>query len=131
MKLTYASEIDGSGRRMVVCDCGFERLTHVPIERIVHTCESHRAASERRRMVPELSETPTPTHHGPGTELSKIITALGVAGKCGGGCPKWIAKMNAWGPDGCESHRDEILAHLNEAYAAINPSWTDKATIAA
>lgn len=52
---------------------------------------------------------------GPGTELSKIFTALGVSGKCGGGCPEWIAKMNQ-GVGWCEAHREEILAHLKSAY---------------
>jgi hypothetical protein len=27
-----------------------------------------------------------------------------------------VAKMNQWGPDGCETHRAEILEHLQTAY---------------
>lgn len=37
--------------------------------------------------------------------------------------------MDAWGPDGCREHFDEIKAWLNEA--AAKASWTDKVKAAA
>jgi hypothetical protein len=58
MKLTYASEIDELGRRMVVCGCGFSRLTHVPIERIVHRCETYKAAVQKRQAVSITNDQP-------------------------------------------------------------------------
>jgi hypothetical protein len=57
---------------------------------------------------------------GPGTELAKIFASLGVSGKCGGGCPEWIAKMNAGGPAWCREHRAEIIEHLTTAYNAAD-----------
>jgi hypothetical protein len=99
MSLIYKTEPDEKGRRHVACEvCNRKWLTHWPIERIHHACESQNPA------------------HGPGTELSVIFRELGITGKCGQGCPEWIAKMNAWLPDGCREHRTEIIEHLTTAY---------------
>lgn len=89
-------------------------------------CETYR---EHWKHMP--TGKPSPLLSGVGTELHRIFSALGIAKSDGCNCDEWIAKMNAWGPDGCEDHRDEILEHLKKSYAAINPSWAEKATIAA
>ena len=76
-----------------------------------------------------LSELPpgVPSPHvaapnaGPGTELKKILSELGITSqKCPGYCQEWIDRMNTWGVEGCRAHRGEIMAHLNEAYATAD-----------
>ena len=97
--LQYQSEPDINGERDVICGaCGRKWHTHWPLENIHHACN----------RLPE----------GPVTELGKIFSSLGINGKCGSGCPEWIARMNNWGPNGCREHRGEILEHLNQAYTA-------------
>jgi hypothetical protein len=73
---------------------------------------------------------PPPTE-GPGTELKKIFAAFGISPSADCQCDAMVTQMNIWGPAGCEDHRGEILAHLNNAYAQLNPSWTEKSAMAA
>ena len=49
---------------------------------------------------------------GVGDELAKLIPdwAVQFKGKCK--CKDMQEKMNLWGPDGCEEHRDFIVTHL-------------------
>ncbi len=56
----------------------------------------------------------------PGDVLQKMLKdRYGVqAGSCS--CAAWTAKMNSWGPDGCEAHIDEIVDHLFDE-ASTNP----------
>lgn len=51
-----------------------------------------------------------------GTQLHAALTQLGVKPVTGCGCSRMIAKMNAWGVDGCREHRTEIIEHLRKAY---------------
>ncbi len=51
---------------------------------------------------------------GPGTELKAILSAMGIApGNCT--CNAMASKMDAWGPDGCEQHMEEIVGSLTTA----------------
>lgn len=49
---------------------------------------------------------------GPGTRLKKILASMGIHDTAGCGCENMLRKMNAWGPDGCRTHRQEIVDHL-------------------
>lgn len=58
-------------------------------------------------------EAPPPApDFGPGTELAKIITALGINHAGCGGCQAMIDQMNRWGPDKCIENRQQIIDHL-------------------
>jgi hypothetical protein len=86
----------------VKCDiCGFERTTKWPAHRVHHVCK--------------VKAEPQPP--GTGTHLAAILRELGIPKTAGCGCDEMLAKMNQWGPDGCQIHRDEILEHLANAYA--------------
>ena len=98
--MRYLSEADERGKRIAECElCGAKWNTVWPLDRIFHNC----------RALPR----PLP---GPGTHLAAILRELGIPKTAGCGCDEMIAKMNQWGPDGCQSHRDEIIAHLQSAY---------------
>jgi len=60
---------------------------------------------------------------GPGSHLHAILAQLGVQPKDSCGCGEMMAKMDRWGSDGCREHREEILAHLTEAYH--HASWAE------
>jgi len=60
-------------------------------------------------------QLPPPTE-GPGTELKKIFAELLISPIASCECDAMANQMNAWGPDGCREHRDDILAHLQMAY---------------
>lgn len=50
---------------------------------------------------------------GPGDYLHAMITRWtgeDIRPTCN--CRSWIARMNAWGPDGCREHLDEIVGHM-------------------
>lgn len=59
---------------------------------------------------------PAVSPNGPGTALKAVLSELGIKPTASCGCDAMVAKMNQWGPDGCEANRDEILAHLQTAY---------------
>lgn len=55
--------------------------------------------------------TAPPVPSGPGTELKAILAGMGILpGTCS--CAAMLARMNAWGPEGCEQHLEEIVTHL-------------------
>lgn len=51
---------------------------------------------------------------GPGCQLVKTLLWFGIRddGTCG--CKNFAVQMDAWGPDGCDTRMDEIVAHLVE-----------------
>src|SRR4051812_48100525 len=103
--LRYLTEPDDQGRRVVRCDCGYERHTHWPIEKIHHACAV--VAANPRPRAPAF---------GPGTELEKIFKAAGAKSDlCAGLCGEWRDKMNRWGVSGCREHRGEIIRHIRTA----------------
>lgn len=51
---------------------------------------------------------------GPGTELRKLLKALGVSDNGCAGCGGTASQMNVWGVDGCRARRDEIAGRLRE-----------------
>lgn len=58
--------------------------------------------------------------HGPGAELKKLFTSLGISKTKDCGCAAMIAQMNVWGVVGCRlpENRLVILDHLQKHYGA-------------
>ena len=86
---------DGSGRRCIACGWTWKGPSPWPIRNCT-------------KKLPSLLTITEPT--GPGTELHKIIRRLfgqEYAANCG--CADMVRRMNAWGPDGCREHVDEIV----------------------
>jgi len=53
---------------------------------------------------------------GPGKELTELFAKAGATpDQCKGLCHEWADKMNAWGPDGCREHRQEIIERIKTA----------------
>lgn len=61
---------------------------------------------------------------GPGTELKSLLEWWGIhdSGKCG--CQAFAAKMDAWGPDGCDERMGEILDHLRDAARELGVTYS-------
>lgn len=79
--------------------------------------EKHQAAAKGRPTV-ETFHRPK----GPGDYLhDAIIKWVGEAPTQKCGCKDKINKMNAWGPNGCREHLDEIVDWL--AAEAKNRGW--------
>lgn len=57
---------------------------------------------------------------GPGTELQKLISWFYVPDDSKCKCNDRIAKMNKWGPDGCEERMDTIVRWLKHSAATHN-----------
>jgi hypothetical protein len=56
--------------------------------------------------------------------MHELTDAIGLLEKAGCGCRALARKMDTWGPDGCEVHRQEIVEHLNKAAAGV--SWPQR-----
>lgn len=78
--------------------CGTEIRSAVPIEQVVCPCRLGLAQAAQRVLV--------------GNATKALLVGLGHQDSGGCGCAGMIAKMNAWGPNGCREHRSEIVAHL-------------------
>jgi hypothetical protein len=88
----------------VKCDiCGFERTTKWPAHRVHHVCKVK-------------AEPQPPITDGPGTELKKIFTELGISPTSACQCDAKAREWNANGVEWCQTHRAEILAYLQSAY---------------
>ena len=55
---------------------------------------------------------------GPGTELKKLLSAIGVTATPTCPCNARAAQMDAWGADECDRRRDEIVGWLAEEASA-------------
>ncbi|MDA1232964.1 MAG: hypothetical protein O2856_19530 [Planctomycetota bacterium] len=62
--------------------------------------------------VSTKSRSARPVDNRVGTVLHRLLRDRFGAkiAKCK--CQEWIDRMNAWGPDGCTEHLDEIVEHL-------------------
>ena len=60
-----------------------------------------------------------PWGYGPGTELKAMLRMLGIEPTAACDCNQKATQMDAWGPDGCEQHFDEIVKWMREG----SPRW--------
>lgn len=60
--------------------------------------------------------------HGVGDEMYRILRDAGAT--CCVICGEWIAKMNEWGPDGCEARKAEIADRLKRAAGELRIAKT-------
>lgn len=83
-------------------DCGKPVQYAYPGQRIIRQCALY-------------YDMPLVSSPGPGTILSKALRSAGFTetGVCG--CWSHAAQMNAWGPDRCHEHLEEIVGWLMEA----------------
>ena len=93
MAIHYLSEPDECGKRLIRCDCGFERLTNYPIERVRHMCPLK----------------------GPGYHLKLILKDAGATPDRRCHCMERAQSMDAWGPEGCVQNREVIIKWMKEA----------------
>src|SRR5437879_2474819 len=63
---------------------------------------------------PVQKSEPTVEDPGPGTELMRLLSNLGLQPASGCDCAARAAQMNQWGVSGCREHRVEIVAWLDE-----------------
>jgi hypothetical protein len=97
--LTCQTEPDANGKRIVVCSvCKSRWNTAWPPERIRHKCIDGNSL------------------RGVGAELKKIFSELGVSPTSACQCDAKAREWNANGVEWCQSHRAEIIAHLQSAY---------------
>lgn len=66
---------------------------------------------------PSAARSPAPPAHstpagGPGTELSKMLSRIGITAKPNCSCKAHAKQMDEWGPDVCEQRMPEILGWL-------------------
>lgn len=93
---------DELGRRRIACTiCGYVTKTRTA------------------RPISQIYATPC-LNHGCGTRLQFLLSSLGIKpNSCGESrsCQEMANQMDAWGSEGCRTHREEILAHLRSAYS--------------
>lgn len=61
---------------------------------------------------PVAAQPPSVVHGGPGTELKKLLSFIGIEAGEGCSCNSMAAKMDAAGADGSEAMIDEILSAM-------------------
>lgn len=60
---------------------------------------------------------------GVGSQLWKLIEAVGIQHTANCSCLDWAERMNAWGPAGCRQARREIVQHMQAS--AVNYGWLE------
>lgn len=73
------------------------------------------ATSEGVALYPSMMPPPKPPPPGPGTHLHNLFGELGLNGWSGCPCAARARQMDAWGVEGCQEHRAEIIGWMKEA----------------
>lgn len=98
------------------CRCGLKVRSAYPPERVHHQCPLDPAVygpAPKPKDCGTCGESKTtlqPDGHGPGSKLLEMFETDGVPH-----CPECFAlaaQMDAWGPDGCRDHLDQIVADI-------------------
>lgn len=122
---SVVSDLCGLKRRTTVVTCAACKSADTPQGKNLVTCGlailAIQESGKRVEEFPEvhqllLSKVPT----GPGTELKKLISWFYVPDDSKCKCNDRIAKMNKWGPDGCEERMDTIIRWLKHSAATHN-----------
>lgn len=114
-----------------------EKPNNEKIEKLKSTVRRLREVTGRLRKPEKLSKSirknpePRPAksqpgieHSGVGTELALILAELGIEPKAECSCKSLAGKLDRNGISWCESHADEIVAGMQQNYAAYD--WRDK-----
>ena len=64
---------------------------------------------------PENEVRPWPKGYGPGTELKKILSSVGINPPVGCKCRSRMLQMDEWGIEGCETNFNTIVGWLEES----------------
>lgn len=88
---------------------------------VILTDEAHEALS--RKYAPLYIDP----GFGPGTELKKLLAAVGIVSDENCQCNKRAKLMNIWGCDECERRIDEIVGWLHEEASARGLPFIDAA----
>lgn len=88
--------------------CGQRMRTTKKTPRVV--CRA--SPIQPRRRLPVVAP-------GPGTELTKLFTELGVKPTSQCSCEELATQMNRWGPAGCREHRQEIIGRIKANWQAM------------
>ena len=102
--LELAGERVAGGFRFRCQRCGMDRVATHQVEH--HYCE----VDPNRRSSPPA---PQPTR-GPGTELKKLLSLVGITATPNCSCNARARTMDANGCEWCEAHLDEIVGWLRE-----------------
>lgn len=70
---------------------------------------------------------PKPVGRGLGTELTKLLASLGLAGEAGCGCKAMAKRMDEWGLGGCKVNEAEILDWMRAAHAKLG--WRERLAV--
>lgn len=76
---------------------------------------------------PKVAATPREIPEGPGTELKKLLSRVGINSQPGCSCNARATQMNLWGADVCERREDEIVGWLREEAAKRGLPFIDAA----
>ena len=93
--------------------------------RICDRCRSYENGAEEPQRPDLKSCSVAP----PGAQLHAILISIGLIESTGCHCDERAAEMNAWGPDGCREHREEIIGWLKESAGKLSIAQQAKAFV--
>ena len=77
--------------------------------------------------VSRVADPPGPLHHGPGTELKKLLARVGITATPDCSCNARAAEMDRQGVEWCEANLDTIVGWLREQATARGLPFLDVA----
>lgn len=78
------------------------------------TVDTSHPSYPRESKIKTLTTDTIINRSGPGTELKKLLTKIGIKSSPNCSCNARAKIMDNWGPDECEKHIDEIVGWLKE-----------------
>lgn len=104
------------GRCLLAGACGFDcpavsKLETPDLSKFQMVIHDPEGMSDRIR-APQSRLQEVEEGWGVGSQLWRLLSALGIEHSQDCRCLDWAERMNAWGPEGCRLARDEIVQHM-------------------
>ena len=96
----------------MTCDvCGRENFDR----KGVLGCSYCHGIPEKVEVTPPIPLVTPVFNQGPGTELKKMLSSVGITPKFGCGCNDRMKTMDSWGVKGCEENFDKIVKWIKDS----------------
>ncbi len=111
------------------CDSVCANLQAITPENVMLSLEGQMYNAKKRQNLASAHLTtidvPSSSRSGKvGTELTNLLSSLGVVAAPNCKCKERAAQMDTWGVEGCKSRREEVVRWMKEMYAGVG--WLER-----
>ena len=113
-----------------------KHIKHAIKDKYIHFFDTEEMRVAQAKLYEQLNIKPRPDRlaevqngNGVGSHMWRLLSELGIEHNNGCKCLALAIKMNEWGPDGCRSHKKEIVSDMRENAKSYGWSSVTKAAV--